>query len=469
VPLKPNILWIQCDEIRADSLSCYAGNPWIRPHTPNVQQLADDGVVFENAFCPSPVCTPSRGCEYTSQHATTLGVYHNVTKRLRDTLRVDASWVTWPWLLRDTGYRAVNVGKLHVAGPYDIWDENVGCRQFPNPRDLYRENAARLGLVRLPGIELIIGGTYPLDNGDDECFGARQLTRLGLAKLAALRETGKPWLLRLSYVAPHTPVITPPPFDSLHDTAAFPFDPVRDRPHADMSAYERSVAQVQRSDTVTPDGIARARATYYGLVSAIDREIGLLLDAVRDNTIVLVTGDHGTMLGEMGLWQKQIFNRKVHQVPFIIRAPGIASGRRMENIDLLDAGPTLLQLCGVETPKTFTGRNLFDTELEGKPIYGAFGFGDSGSYMYEALYRGPDCPRRICVRSGPYRLDLSVLRGGKHLPEDAQDVFFCDTRADPGERINMAASPRYAPIVSELQGLLLQWHADTAVDVRPKQ
>ena len=133
VVAHPNILWIQCDEIRADALSCYGGNPWIRPQTPNVQRLADEGVVFDSMFCPSPVCMPSRGCEYTSQHATTLGVYHNVTRRLRGRTRFDTSWPTWPAALRQAGYRAVNVGKLHVVD-YDIWDESVeigraSCRE----------------------------------------------------------------------------------------------------------------------------------------------------------------------------------------------------------------------------------------------------------------------------------------------------------------------------------------------------
>ena len=88
MPERPNILWIQCDEIRVDALSCYPGNPWLKPETPNVQRLAEESVVFENMFCPSPVCMPRRGCEVTSQHATTLGVYHNTTQRHRGSVRI---------------------------------------------------------------------------------------------------------------------------------------------------------------------------------------------------------------------------------------------------------------------------------------------------------------------------------------------------------------------------------------------
>ena len=466
MPTRPNILWIQFDEIRADTLSCYPTNPWIQPKTPNVQRVADQGVVFENMFCPSPVCMPSRGCELTSQHATRLGVYHNVTKRTRDTLEVDTSWTSWPRLLRDAGYHAVNIGKSHVVG-YDIWDENLGGRQFPSPKELIEQQREQLGLAIVPGIELIVGGACPIDEGDYESFMPRQLTRLGLDKLGELKASGQPWLLRMSYVAPHTPVLAPPPFDMMYPESDFPFDADRDRPREGMSQYERSVSEVQQSHAMSPHEVARARATYYGLQSAMDQEIGLLLEKTEqagDPTIVLITGDHGAMQGEMGLWQKQVFNRIVHQVPFVISAPDLEPGRRTDNADLLDTGPTLLRLCGLPVPDTFLGRDLFLDPLPSKDVFSAFGYGDEGAYMYEALFRGPNCPRRICIRSGPYRLDLSIRQNGRPLEGDEQDLFFCDTTRDPEERSNAAHDPQYASVVPELRTRLLTWHEMTAAD-----
>ena len=458
---RPNILWLQCDEIRADSLSCYDDNPWIRPDTPNVQRVADEGVVFTNAFCPSPVCTPSRGSELTSQHATTLGVYHNVTKRLRGRLDVDTSWLSWPRVLRDAGYRAVNVGKSHIV-KYDVWDENVGCPQFPRPSDLIEHRREELDLAIVPGIDLIVGGAYPLDGGDYKSFMTRHLTHMALGKLDELESRGRPWLLRVSYIFPHTPVLAPPPYDGMHAESNFAFDPERDRPHDGMSAYERSVSEVQQGHAMSPREVARARATYYGLVSAVDRELALLFDRISEPTIVLITGDHGAMQGEMGLWQKQIFNRKVHQVPFVLKAPGLPPGRRTENVDLLDVGPTLLGLCGVPIPGTFAGRDLLAAECVEKDVFGVFGFGDPGAFMYEALSRGPGCPRRICIRSGRYRLDLSVMRDGRLLEGDEQDVFFCDTQADPAERNNAVEDPAYPSVVAELRDRLLDWYQRTA-------
>ena len=464
---RPNILWIQCDEIRADALSCYHDNPWIRPDTPNVQRLADRGVVFANAFCPSPVCMPSRGCELTSQHATTLGVFHNVTKRLRERLHPDLSWLTWPRVLRDQGYRAVNVGKSHVVG-YDVWDESTGIRQFPDPRPLMAERREELDLAIVPGIELIVGGTCPLDGDDVECWMTRQLTRTALGKLDELGASGQPWLLRVGYVMPHTPVLAPPPFDTLHPESAFGMDPVRDRPHDGMSAYERWVADTQRSGEMSAHEVARARAAYFGLVAALDREFGLLFQRVggsdAGSTLIVITGDHGAMQGEMGLWQKQVYNRRVHQVPFVLAAPGRKPGRRTENVDLLDVGPTLLGLCGIPVPEGFVGRDLFAGEPRPKDIFSAFGYGDEGGYLYEALFRGPRCPRRICIRSGPYRLDLSICRDGRPLEGDDQDIFFCDTRADPAERRNAARDPDHAATVRDLRAKLLSWHHRTAAE-----
>ena len=463
---RPNILWVQCDEIRADALSCYPDNPWLRPQTPHAQRVADHGVVFERAYCPSPVCTPSRGCEYASQHATTLGVYHNVTKRNRDTLHPDTSWLTWPRVLRDAGYRAVNVGKLHVVG-YDVWDESLGGRQFPNPRDLLATGRRELDLAVVPGIDLIVGGTYPLEDDDYESFLPRRITEQAMAKIDEIQSAGQPWLVRASYVFPHTPVIAPPPFDSMHSELDCAFDPERDRPHKGMSRYERSVTEVQQSAAMSPREVARARATYYGLQSAIDVEIGRLLAKVesddRGPTIILISGDHGAMQGEMGLWQKQVYNHRVHRVPFIIQAPGLRPGRRSDNVDLLDSGPTLLRLCGLDVPDTFAGRDLFADKVAPKDIYAAFGFGDPGAYMYEALSIGSHCPRRICIRSGPYRLDLSILQDGQRLEGEDQDVFFCDTVRDPHERTNAAGEGQYAGIVDRLRGKLIGWHDRTAV------
>lgn len=464
MPDSPDILWIQCDEVRADAFSCYRDNPWVQPTTPNVQRIADQGVVFENAFCPSPVCMPSRGSEFTSQHPTTLGVYHNVTPRLRDTLEVDTSWLTWTQVLREAGYRAVNVGKSHTV-QYDIWDESAGCRQYPNPAELIEDRRDELDLAVVPGINLIVGGTYPLDDGDYESFGPRQLTRMALDKLRELQGAAGPWLLRVSYVAPHTPVLAPPPFDTMYPESTFAFDSERDRPHEGMSRHERSVTEIQQSQAMSRHEIARARATYYGLQSAIDREIGLLMDGLDASdrpVIVLITGDHAAMQGEMGLWQKQVFNRKVHQIPFVIRAPGLRPGPRADNADLLDTGPTLLSMCGLPVPDTFVGRNLFADRLPSKDIFAAFGFGDPGAYMYEALRLGPGCPQRICIRSGPYRLDLSIRHNGQRLDGDAQDVFLCDTARDPEERHNAAHEPRYASIVSQLRTRLLTWYERSA-------
>ena len=326
-------------------------------------------------------------------------------------------------------------------------------------------SGVRVSTIPLPGkaaSSCTRGGTYPLADGTDEGFGARRLTRLGLQRLADLQRGSQPWLLRLSYVAPHTPVLAPPPFDRLYPESACAFDPDRDAAVAGMSAYERSVVATQESRSLSPAQVARARATYYGLVSAIDREIGMLLDHVPPETIVVLTGDHGTMLGEMGLWQKQIFNRKVHQVPYVIRAPGLPPDRRTDAADLLDSGPTLLGLCGLPPCPGSAGRDLFAPDCQPKDIFAAFGFGDDGAFMYEALDRGPGCPRRVCLRSGPWRLDLSIRRHGRILGPAEYDTFFCDTREDPEERCNAAGEARFSGIVSELTDRLVAWHRETA-------
>ena len=103
------------------------------------------------------------------------------------------------------------------------------------------------GLVVVPGIRLIVGGTYPLAGGDYESFGARQVTRKALGKMDDLDASGGPWLMRVSYIAPHTPVLAPPPFDEVYDEGLFAPDRGRDVPHYGMSEYELSVVEAQQS------------------------------------------------------------------------------------------------------------------------------------------------------------------------------------------------------------------------------
>ena len=132
-------------------------------------------------------------------------------------------------------------------------------------------------------------------------------------------------------------------------------------------------------------------------------------------------------------------------------------------MDLLDTGPTLLARCGVPIPDGFRGQDVLADGFEGKDIFGAFGFGTRGAYLYEALERGPDCPRRICVRSGPYRLDLDIMRRGHRTAPGARDLFFCDRRVVPGEDRNMRDEPAFAATAAALMERLLVWYDATAV------
>ena len=132
------------------------------------------------------------------------------------------------------------------------------------------------------------------------------------------------------------------------------------------------------------------------------------------------------------------------------------TGRAVAGFNLRKAGLEV-----DEAPEAFAGRDVCEDSLPPKDIFGAFGYGDEGAYMYEALFRGPECPRRICIRSGPHRLDLSIRRNGRSLEGDDQDVFYCHTRQDPDERRNAAHDPVHADTINELRARLLDWHDST--------
>ena len=206
---RPNIIWIYCDELRADALGCYA-NAHFAPRTPHIDRIAGLGVRFERCFTNSPVCVSSRMAKLCARYPEETGVYHNEAAFAECTYSDPP--LTFPEVFARAGYATANFGKLHLARGMQPWGLH---NDEGHPGRLVLEGTDPESILRAPGPQNYIGGRYTAAGP----FPAEKITDNALAWMA---EQSGPFLVRLGYLQPHTPVSPPPPFDSMYDAESFP-------------------------------------------------------------------------------------------------------------------------------------------------------------------------------------------------------------------------------------------------------
>ncbi len=447
---RPNIIWIYCDELRADALGCY-GNRQFAPQTPHIDSIAAEGSLFERCYCNSPVCVASRTSVLTGLYPSATGVYHN-----------EATWPnfvlnpvpqTLPEVFAQHGYRTVNFGKTHVNRAILKWDVHDpaggGMDAF-----FAQQRAAELRDVGPPGPEradIIWGGSFPADLP----YPAGTVTRNAIRWIDTAEA---PYFMRVSYLQPHTPVLPPPPYDSLYDPDLF--DPTCEI-NPRLSVFEQQFARIAGIHQLTPAQRQRTQAYYYGLVSWLDAQVGQILDALQqrnllEQTIIIFDADHGNSLGDDGRHGKQTFAPESHRVPRIVQWSGFlpAGVVRRDLCESLDLARTLFALVGIDPPAQFKGRDLFSDPAP-QAVYGTIGFGFPNSTAFSNLFYGRYAdgrgwPRRSCIRTDQYRLDFNSRIDGRQPDEEDEDVALYLSDTDPVERANQAADPAHQTTVDEL-------------------
>jgi choline-sulfatase len=449
---RPNVLWVQTDEQRPDSLGCY-GSEWAK--TPNIDRLAARGTVFTECHVQSPVCVPSRSSMIFCKYPQELNIYENA-KAFRDGF-IDPTAKSWVNCMADAGYRTVSIGKWHTPN-HATWQENYLFDLFGDVagyyslRGSFAKQEKEHRVVKRPSEKapIIIGGVYP--HHDYGVTPASYLTDLGIEKMNELQREGKPWLLRVSYIWPHTPVLAPAPWDKLYNPAKIPNRAVNRAAYETRSDYDRWFADYQGGFKLDKDTWAQCAADYYALCAHIDNEFGRLLQALErmgelDNTIIAFNSDHGRSLGEAGLAEKGTYDREVWRIPFVFSCPGlIPQGQRNNQLcEYLDFGKTIADLCKIPLAPGLRGRNVF-TDPAPDAVFGVIEIGDY---------------RRVGVRNGKYRFDCTLAYKYKMVPEDKCDPNLFNVEADPFEENNLARNPEYAPVVKEMYGRLREWLKST--------
>jgi choline-sulfatase len=371
--------------------------------------------------------------------------------------------VTFPQVFAEHGYVTASFGKWHVPPAMNRWD--VCDREGASMRDLLdivgRDDPS---VIAPEGVPTYLGGAFPADRDYPH-------TVLVDRALEWMDRAQDPFLLRISFLEPHTPVFPPPPFAALYDPARFRdhlIAPERQNP------FERRFAEVIDAGNFSPDEIQRAQAYYYGLVAWVDDQVGRVLAHLKhaglmEDTIVVFGADHGAALGEGGCWAKHTFAPQVHRVPRLIQWAGTLPGglRRRDLAESLDLARTLFDLCGIDAPDSFRGRSLFAADPP-EAVYATLGFGERASRAFPNLGAGAYAedtgwPRRACVRTPDFRLDKNVRLNGREPTPDEEHVMLVDVRTDPNEIHNLANEPAYAAIRAELEATL-DAHVEGAVE-----
>jgi choline-sulfatase len=458
----PNILVILSDEHDPMVTGCY-GHPLVQ--TPHLDQLAANGFVFDNAYCASPLCVPSRLSLLTGRYPHEIGAWDNSSVLAADT-------PTWGHWLGRAGYETIICGRTHFNGAERLHgfdrrlSDDLSSWYSHEPRAPRRHPDTR----RTRPHVAISGAAEDMPPGqmrrhDDHDAHVAALCRQFLQeKIETPRE--QPWLLYCGLIYPHFPLVAPRAYLDLYDPRNVPLPSAWDER---IEVQHPVIQQLRRSlgndVPLSEDEVRRAVAAYWALVSLVDHHIGTILDfldrsPLRENTVVLYTSDHGDMTGQHGMWQKHCFYEPAVRVPLLLHVPEPyrpaslpRSGRVRENVSLLDVLPVLLGLAGQGLPVDLPGRSLLETAIA------EFGGHDAPARSVFAEYHAEG------MLDAGYMIKQGASKYCHYVGERAQLFRLED---DPEERQNLAAVPAYASVVDDLHQELLKIVDPEEVDAGAK-
>jgi choline-sulfatase len=442
---KPNIILIMSDEHNSNILGA-SGNSAIK--TPNLDRLAKSGVAFNNCYCNSPLCVPSRLSFTAGRYISREGVeaYNN-----HSTLPENAT--TIPKLIREAGYESYLSGKMHYIGhsmhgfrelyPFplngipdaDIREE-WGPDAYNHPMEEYverfnmheaKENSGILDFDR-EVTRVALDFIHQRDNGPGPFFKPGNSWRT------------QPYFLLVGYTAPHFPCHAPQKWVSQYSDQELPPICSREEQVTDLPCQLQNIHKRQYLDKITEKQATKLKEGYYGLVSWLDNEIGHVIDAVMksdeaDNTIIIYTSDHGEMLGEHGFWWKQTFFEASAKVPLIINHPASRWGNDVQHqnvCSLLDLGKTLLELTNAEIPNYFDGNSLVPLLEGNEHCWPNIAISEHYANLIDT--------GMAMIRKDNYKLNTYG---------DGQMELY-DLEEDPGELCNLADKPEFKSIIRKL-------------------
>ena len=382
VAKKMNVLFLAVDDLRPE-LGCYGSAVAI---TPNLDRLAKDGLLFNRAYCQEAICRPSRASLMTGTRPDTTGLTHNYVA-LRE---LSPDILTLPQHFIAHGYETVYLGKVFHHGDTDdeiSWSRKpvrgvpgiarpVGGYALPENRAIQRENMRRMlakyGEAARRGLGS--GPAYESADVPDHAYIDGYNTERAIATLKEMVQDGdRPFFLALGFMKPHLNWVAPKKYWDMYDPAKLPPAEQTEGPEdgAAMGLHAsfelRTRAGIPKIGPMGSELSRTLKHAYLACVSYIDAQVGRMVAAleeagVRDKTIIIVWGDHGWHLGDMGVWGKATNYEVATRVPLMIWTPDMPAGTRGRTTDalveLVDMYPTLCELAGIPLPPHLEGHSF---------------------------------------------------------------------------------------------------------------
>ncbi|MDE3741024.1 sulfatase [Maribacter polysaccharolyticus] len=383
---RPNILFIPIDDLRPD-LGCYGDENIL---SPNIDKLAANGVVFNRAYCQQAVCTASRTSLLTGLRPDSTQIW-DLKTHFRDNL---PDLVSLPQFFKNNGYYSVGLGKTFHNTLQDslAWNEYVHVDGFPFDPDAVYVNQENIIEQKELELQLLKDGKAKFDKygfiytktqshemgnaGDDAYYDGAQTT-MAIKKLRELKNKKEPFFLSVGYYKPHLPFNAPKKYWDLYDRENIPLAPNQFPPKnspafavhgdAELRGYVDAKDNLPTPTQGTWDEAKQRelKHAYYACVSYIDAQVGRLMDeldrlGLKDNTIVVLWGDHGWKLGEHNGWAKQTNYEIDTRVPMIISGDKVNAKGKTSNAltEFVDIYPTLCDITGFKVPEYLDGESL---------------------------------------------------------------------------------------------------------------
>jgi len=447
-----NLLILMADQHNVKSLGCY-GHPQVK--TPNLDNLAANGVRFTNAYSSSPLCVPARASLATGRYVHQIGCWDNATAYTGRT-------PSWGHRLQEAGCPVISIGKLHYRSKTDPtgFDEQIipmhlaggigdlmgSLRPDVPVRYQSKNYATRIGPGETPYIK------YDRDI-------ANRASRW--IKDHAADPPAKPWVLFVSFIAPHFPLIVPQKYYDMYPPDQIPMPKPADLNYQQNHPWWNAFTNSYIFDRYFENDHQRkiAIASYYGLCTFTDENIGKVLNALdttglSDDTRVIYLSDHGDNMGARGLWAKSTMHEESAGIPMIMAGPDIPKDKVVQTpVSIVDLFPTILECTGVSTHKD-------DEDLPGSSLLEIANVEDNPDrVVFSEYHAAASISGAYMLRKGRYKYIYYTY----YTPE----LF--DLEDDPEELVNLSQDAAYNNVLADFERLLCGILDPEAIDQLAKE
>lgn len=448
--MTQNLLILLSDEHNKRMLGV-SGHSHVK--TPNLDNLANEGVLFQNAYCNSPICVPSRAILATGRYNAEIGYWDNADP-------YDGKIPSWGHRAVEGNCDAVSIGKLHFLDD----QAPTGFSEQINPLNVVGGVGDLLGLIRqeLPVRKGAANMAKDVGSGETTYSNYDKKIAEDARKWILNRKASdKPWVLFVSFVCPHFPLIAPPEFYDMYPENEVPWPLLYEEHQRSKHPYYEAMRKCMNyDDYFDEEKVRKATSAYFGLCSFLDHNVGLVLDALQnsqfaDNTNIIYTSDHGDALGMRGMWGKSTMFEESAGVPMILKGPNLPKSKKIKTpVSLVDIFPTVVDSLNLSP-------NSRDIDLPGKSLLKIAQETDDYERVVLSEYHAAASPvGAFMLRKGKYKYVYFA---------EGYDPQLFNLEEDPYEQNDLFSNENFKDILNSFYDHLLKICDPEAVNKRAKK